>query len=53
MILGIQDLPEPGRMAEVVNSDKEANSKISAIEEHEQSLSKEAILQDIMQKIGK
>jgi len=53
MILGIQDLPEPGRMAEVVKSDKVANSKISAIKEHEQSLSKEAILQDIMQKIGK
>lgn len=53
MILGIQDLPEPGRVAEVVNTDKEANNKISAIKEHEQSISKEAILQDIMQRIGK
>jgi translation initiation factor IF-2 len=52
MILGIQDLPEPGRVAEVVNSDKEAQKKISAMQEHEQLLSKEAILQDIMTKIG-
>ena len=52
MILGVQDLPEPGRLAEVVNSDKEANTKISAIKDHEQSLSKEAMLQDIIQKIG-
>lgn len=53
MILWIQDLPEPGRVAEVVGSEKEANKRISAIMEHEQSLSKEAVLQSLIEKIGK
>ncbi|USN55591.1 MAG: hypothetical protein H6765_03205 [Candidatus Peribacteria bacterium] len=53
MILGIQDLPEPGRVAEVVASEKEAAKKIAAIQAHEQKFSKEAILQNIMDKIGK
>lgn len=53
MILGIQDLPEPGRIAEVVSSDKEASKKIEAIRSHEQSISKESLLFDMMDKIGK
>jgi translation initiation factor IF-2 len=52
MILGIQDLPEPGRIVEVVSSEKEANKKITAIKEHEQSFSKEAVLQSLADKIG-
>ncbi len=52
MILGIQDLPEPWRVAEVVSSEKEAIKKISAIKDHEQTLSKEAVLQSLFDKIG-
>jgi len=52
MILGIQDLPEPGRIVEVMWSEKEANKKIAAIKEHEQSFSKEAVLQSLADKIG-
>jgi len=53
MILGIQELPEPGRVVEVVESEKLATKKIEAIAAHEHMFSKEAMLQDIMEKIGK
>ncbi len=53
MILGIQELPEPGRVVEVVESEKLATKKIEAISAHEHMFSKEAMLQDIMEKIGK
>lgn len=53
VILGIQDLPEPGRVAEVVQSDKEATKKIATIQAHEDNLSKDAMLQTIMDKIDK
>jgi hypothetical protein len=45
MILGIQDLPEPGRVVEVVDTEKEVSEKINAIEKHQQDRSKEAVLQ--------
>lgn len=53
MILGIQELPEPGRVVEVVESERLATKKIEAIAAHEQMFSKEAMLQDIMEKISK
>lgn len=53
MILGIQDLPEPGRVVETVDSEKLAIKKIEAIAAHEHTMSKDAILQNIMERIGK
>jgi hypothetical protein len=53
MILGIQDLPEPGRIAEVVNTDKEASKKVAAIKAHEQASSKQSQIQSIIDRIGK
>lgn len=53
MILGIQDLPEPWRIAEVVNSDKEASKKVAAIKAHEHESSKESQIQSIIDRIGK
>jgi translation initiation factor IF-2 len=52
VILGIQDLPEPGRLAEVVASDKEANKRIASLQEHEHTQHKDVLLQTI-EKIGK
>lgn len=52
MILGIQNLPEPGRIVEVMATEKEAVKKIAAIQEHEQEFSKEAVLQSLADKIG-
>ena len=52
-ILWIQQLPEPGRVAEVVKNEKEASKKVSVLTEHEQELSKEAVLQSIADRIGK
>ena len=53
MILGIQDVPEPGRIAEVVDSDKEANKKIAMLQEQELQSAKEVSLSSIMDKIAK
>ncbi len=53
MILGIQELPEPGRVVEAVSSEKLAIKKIEAIAAHEHTMSKDAMLQNIMEKIGK
>ncbi len=52
VISGIQDLPEPGRLAEVVASDKEANKRIESLQEHAQIHSKDVLMQTI-EKIGK
>lgn len=51
MILGIQDLPEPWRVVEVVDTEKEVSEKINAIEKHQQDRSKEAVLQWLLDKI--
>lgn len=52
-ILWIQQLPEPGRVAEVVKNEKEASKKVSVLTENEHELSKEAVLQSLADKIGK
>lgn len=44
VILGIQDLPEPGRVAEVVDSEKEANKRIELLQSHEHAATKEHAL---------
>lgn len=53
MILGIQDLPEPWRIAEVVSTEKDAVKKIALIQEHEQTQSKETIIHSLLEQIGK
>lgn len=42
VILGVQDLPEPGRVAEVVDSEKEANKRIELLQSHESASNKDA-----------
>lgn len=53
MILGMTDLPEPGRVAEVVANEKEAVKKIELITAHEQSQKSDTIIHNLLDKIGK
>ena len=53
MILGMNDVPEPGRVAEVVPTDKEAQKKISQIKEHQDAHKNEVAMQSILDRIGK
>ena len=52
MILGINDVPEPGRIAEATATDKEAQKKIALIQEHQEKHKHEVWLQSILDKIG-
>lgn len=52
MILWVNDVPEPGRMAEVVWSDKEAQKKIALIQEHQNKHQNEVALQSILDRIS-
>lgn len=47
-ILGITDLPEPGRIVEVVKNEKEAQEKISLIQEHVKKNSSESAVQQFI-----
>lgn len=51
MILGLSDVPEPGRVAEVVNNEREAQNKISKILEKEKEKQDEGGLAQLMSKI--
>ncbi len=51
MILWVNDVPEPWRLVEVVWSDKEANKKISEIQEHEQKHRWEVALQSVLDRL--
>ena len=53
MILGINDVPEPGRMAEAASNDKEAQKKIALLKEHEDKHTQEVALQSILDRIQK
>ncbi len=53
MILWVNDVPEPWRMAEVVWSDKEAQKKIALIQEHQDKHKNEVALQSILDRISK
>lgn len=53
MIMWLQDLPEPGRVTEVVKSNKEAREKIEKIQEHQKSLAAESSVQSLADRIGK
>jgi len=52
MILGINDVPEPGRMLEVVWSDKEAQKKIAMIQEHADKHQSEVALQSVLDRLS-
>ncbi len=52
MILWVSDVPEPGRLVEVMPSEKEANKKISAIQEHQAKHKGEVALQSVLDRLG-
>jgi len=51
MILWVNEVPEPGRMVEVVTSEKEASKKIAALKEHEEKHMNEVALQSVMDRL--
>ena len=51
-ILWITDLPEAGRMVEVVKNEKEAEHKISLIEAQESAKDNQSVLQDFISKLS-
>ncbi|HOG15620.1 MAG TPA: translation initiation factor IF-2 [Candidatus Absconditabacterales bacterium] len=51
-ILGITDLPEAGRMVEVVKNEKEASTKITLIQEQEIKQGSKSAVQDFLSKLG-
>ncbi|HPC34439.1 MAG TPA: translation initiation factor IF-2 [Candidatus Absconditabacterales bacterium] len=51
-ILGITDLPEAGRMVEVVKNEKEASTKIALIQEQETKQTSKSAVQDFLSKLG-
>ena len=53
MILWINNLPEPWRLAEVVKTEKEANKKITLIKEKQDVLSKKTWFKSILDQIEK
>lgn len=53
MILWMSDTPEPGRIAEVVNNEKEANKKLALISDHEQLFAKDTVIHSLLDKISK
>ena len=52
MVLGINNVPEPGRMLEVVASDREAQKKIALIQEHAAKHKGEVALQSVLDRLG-
>lgn len=53
MILGMSETPEPGRIAEVVLSEKDANKKLNLISAHEQLHTRETVIHSLLEKISK
>jgi translation initiation factor IF-2 len=53
MILWMTDTPEPWRIAEVVNNEKEANKKLAMISDHEQLFAKDTVIHSLLDKISK
>jgi len=47
-VLGFPDLPEAGRIVEVVNNEKEAQNKVSTIQAQERSKSPEGAVQEFL-----
>lgn len=47
-ILGITNLPEPGRIIEVVANEKEAQQRVAAVVEHEKKSSPESAIQQFL-----
>mgnify|MGYP002346931780 CR=1 FL=1 len=52
MILGIQELPEPGRIVEVMKSEKDANIKLGLVQEKDKSSTQKSSLQSLLDKIS-
>lgn len=52
MILGMQDLPEPGRVAEVVNTERQAQQRIALVVETEKAQKDAGGLQAMMSQIA-
>lgn len=52
MILGMQELPEPGRIAEVVDTEQQARHKIATVQEKEKAQSDASWLQNMMAQIA-
>lgn len=52
MLLWIQDIPEPWRFAEVVQSEKEANNRIELIREKEHDIKHQVWIQNLLRKIS-
>jgi hypothetical protein len=53
MILGMSETPEPGRIAEVVATEKDSTKKIALISAHELLHAKETVMHSLLDKIGK
>ncbi len=52
MILGMQDIPEPGRVAEVVDTERKAQQKIAIVMEKEKTQKESSGLQAMMSQIA-
>lgn len=52
MILWLQDIPEPGRMVEVVKSEKEANLRVDTIKHKQSVAGKQNVIQNLLSKIN-
>jgi translation initiation factor IF-2 len=52
MILGMQDIPEPGRVAEVVDTERQAQDRISLVKEQEKAQKDAGGLQNMMAQIA-
>jgi hypothetical protein len=50
-VLGITDLPEPGRIVEVVKNEKEAQEKISLIQEQVNKTVDDSIVKQFISQI--
>ncbi len=50
-VLGITDLPDPGRIVEVVKNEKEAQAKISLIQEHVNKNAGESIVKQFVSQV--
>jgi len=52
MILWIQELPEPGRIVEVMKSEKDANIKLSLVKDKDKNFTQKSSMQSLLEKIN-
>jgi hypothetical protein len=50
-VLGITDLPEPGRIVEVVKNEKEAQDKVTLVKEQIKKLHPESAVQQFIEQL--